>query len=75
MNIDGKDHHLPTFRSMIMEMTTNEKKSLFIGLDMFWDETISFVFPKKYETEARNCIADLGSFLHHKHGDKVLIFT
>ena len=35
---------------------------------------IAFTFPRKYEDEARNRIADMGSYLHfHEKSDHILI--
>ena len=58
---------------MVMEMTTSDGNPMFLTIDKFWDDSVSLVFPKKYEQEARNRTADIGSYLHFKHGDEVLI--
>lgn len=74
ININSKSDHLPkSLRKMIMEMRTTYDNPMFIALDKYWDKSVSFVFPKKYEREARNRVADLGSYLRHKYGDQVLI--
>lgn len=70
----AKGDHLPkSLRRMIMEMCTKDGNPLFITMDKYWDGSTSFVFPLKYEKEARNRVADLGSYLRFKYGDQVLI--
>jgi len=72
-NLDQKATELPTnLRTMIMEMVGKENNPLFTSIDKSWDDGIVITFPKLYEEEARNRIADLGSFLHFQHGDLVL---
>lgn len=64
---------LVSLRQMVMEMVTKDGQVMFLTLDKYWDNSVSLVFPRKYEKEARDRIADLGSYLHHKYGDQVLI--
>ena len=55
-----------------MQMTTSDGHPMFTSIDMSWDEGIVFTYPRLYEQEARNRIADLASYLHFIHGDLVL---
>ena len=72
-NLDQKATDLPTnLRTMIMEMVGKENNPLFTSIDKSWDDGIVITYLKIYEEEARNRIADLGSFLHFQHGDLIL---
>ena len=62
-----------TLRQNIMEMKTKSNKPLFLTVDEGYSGGIVFTFPKKYEDEARNRIADLGSYLHFHHSDLILL--
>lgn len=76
LNIDGRADPLPRLRMMVMKMKTSHGKRMFIGIDEFWDGSTSFIFPKIFEAEARNRIADLGSYLYFHNGElgeKVLL--
>ena len=61
-----------TAREMIMKMTNSTGNPLFTSIDKSWDNGMAITFPTLYETEARNRIADMGSYLHFKYGDVVL---
>lgn len=73
LNIDGRSPPLKSLRTLLMEMKTTDGKPMFIGIDKCWDDSTSIIFPKIYMKEAKNRIADLGSYLHFKHGDQILL--
>ena len=75
VNLDVKASDLRcTLRVMIMEMKNRHGKQLFLSVDESWNGGIVFTFPKQYEEDARNRIADIGSYLHHyEKSDHVLI--
>ena len=63
-----------TMRQMIMEMKNRHNKPLFLTVDKAWSGGVIFTFPKQYEDDASNRIADIGSYLHFKEkSDYVLI--
>ena len=56
-----------------MQMTTRTNKQLFLSVDEEYNGDVVFTFPKKYEDDARNRIADLGPYLQFKYGDLILL--
>ena len=56
-----------------MKMTTTNGNQMFNSVDLSWDKGIVFTFPKVDEQEARNRLADVGSYLHFHFGDLVLM--
>ena len=63
-----------TMRSIIMDIETIEKpKTLFLGIDYSeYSSGYVITFPTYLESEARDCIAQLPSFLHWLYGDPIL---
>ena len=73
-NLDSKASGLEfTLREYIMQMTTRTNKQLFLSVDEGYNGGVVFTFPKKYEDDARNRIADLGPYLQFKYGDLILL--
>ena len=73
-SLDVKASQLPkTLRQYLMEMTNRHEKPLFLTVDIGWSGGIVFTFPAQYEDDARDRIADLGSYLHSIAGDIILL--
>jgi len=67
-NLDNKSSEMTmTAREMIMGMKNKYGKPIFVSVDKSWDNGTVVTFATIYATEARNRIADLGPFLHHKY--------
>ena len=63
-----------SLRDLIMGMSHSSGEQLFNTVDWNWNRTaVVFVFPEAYEQEARDRIADLGSYLSHHIGEEVLL--
>ena len=61
-----------TLRKLLFKIKSPEtKETLFYGLDKKWgrDGGWTVTFPRKYEEEAREWIAQLPAYLHHEHGE------
>jgi len=72
-NLDSKASELPfSMRIMVMQMLTKDGNPMFTSVDLSWDGGVVFTFPKVYEDESRNRIADMASYLHFLHGDLIL---
>ena len=63
-NLDNK-----SLRQCILEL----EDSHFINIDLNWSKThYSVIFPKKYESVAKDKIAHIGAYLHKQFGDHIL---
>ena len=63
---------LESLRMMIMRITTIDGNSIFTSVDTLWDDGVVFTFPRMYEEQAKNRIADLASYFRHHFGNLVL---
>ena len=71
--IDHLDQKNGTLKKTLRELILQLTDAHFINIDLNWRrDSYQILYPKKYETAAREKIAHIGTYLHREYGDAVL---
>ena len=73
-NLDETSGFKKSLREYILSMKHSSKTQLFCSVDWNWNQSaVILIFPTCFESEARDRIVDLASYMHHIAGDRMLI--
>ena len=71
--IDHLDQRNSTLKKTLRQLILDLTDSHFINVDLNWTRSsYAILYPRKYEQEAKDKIANLGAYLHKQYGDAIL---
>ena len=72
-DVDYLDVRNVTLDKTLRQLILSLPNSHFINIDQKWNKSgFQILFPTKYEDNAKNMAAHLGTYLHRQHGDAIL---